>query len=254
MSNTTLDYIRDVQVYQNKNGYRFSVDALLLYSFVNLKRVSKIADLGAGSGIIGLLLAKKYPSASIMLIELQKSLAVLAKKNISLNDLEGRVNIANTDIKHLYSELEKSYVIHSQAGSYKSGLNESFDLVVSNPPFRKPKTGLLSEGDERAIARHELKLPLQDLIKAGSLLLKHHGRLCIIHLPERLAEIIDVMRRHGMEPKRLRFVHSNISSEAKMVLIEAVKGGKTGLKTERPLFIYNEDGSYTEEMERLYAT
>ncbi|MCL4456112.1 MAG: tRNA1(Val) (adenine(37)-N6)-methyltransferase [Nitrospirae bacterium] len=250
----TLDYIRDVQVYQNKNGYRFSVDALLLYSFVNLKRVSMIADLGAGSGIIGLLLAKKYPSASVMLIELQKSLAVLAEKNITLNNLKDRVSIANTDIKHLNAKLSESYVSRSQAGKYKSGLlPESFDLVVSNPPFRKPKTGLLSEGDERAIARHELKLPLQDLIKAGSLLLKHHGRLCIIHLPERLSEIIDVMRQHGMEPKRLRFVHSNISSEAKMALIEAVKGGRTGLKTERPLFIYNEDGSYTEEMEKLYA-
>lgn len=249
----TLDYIRDVQVYQNKNGYRFSVDALLLYSFVNLKRVSRIADLGAGSGIIGMLLAKKYPSASIMLIELQKSLAVLAEKNISLNDLGDRVNIANTDIKHLYAELSKSYINRSRTGSYKSELlPESFDLVVSNPPFRKPKTGLLSAGDERAIARHELMLPLPDLIKSASLLLKHHGRLCIIHLPERLAEIIDVMRQHDMEPKRLRFVHSNISSEAKMVLIETVKGGRTGLKTERPLFIYNEDGSYTEEMRDIY--
>jgi tRNA1Val (adenine37-N6)-methyltransferase len=250
----TLDYIRDIQIYQNKNGYRFSVDALLLYSFVNLQRVKKVADLGAGSGIIGLLLARKYPSASIMLIELQKSLAVLAKKNIGLNRLKERVSITNTDIKHLYAELEKSYVSRSQTGRYKSEiLPESFDLVVSNPPFRKPKTGLLSAGDERAIARHELKLPLHDLIRTSSLLLKHHGRLCIIHLPERLAEIITVMNHYEMEPKRLRFVHSKISSGAKMVLIEAVKGGRTGLKIERPLFIYNEDGSYTDEMKEAYG-
>ncbi|MCL5062491.1 MAG: tRNA1(Val) (adenine(37)-N6)-methyltransferase [Nitrospirae bacterium] len=240
----TLDTIRDIQIYQNKNGYRFSVDALLLFSFINLPRVKKIADLGAGSGIIGILLAKKYPHAEVTLIELQRSLARLAEKNVVLNKLKERVKVIRADLK----ELSKTRLFtHLPILPFTDS-----DLVVSNPPFRKVKTGRLSIGDEKAIARHEIKLSIKDLVKAGSTLLKHHGRLCIIHLPERLAEIMDAMKENNLEPKRLRFIHSSVSTEAKMVLIEAVKGGRPGLKTERPLFIYNEDGSYTDEMRDIY--
>lgn len=237
----TLDSIRDIRIYQNKNGYRFSVDALLIFSFINLPRVKKIADLGAGSGIIGILLAKKYPDAEVALIELQKSLARLAEKNIVLNNLDDRVKVVMADITSL-----------SQHSNTPTLQYSAFDLVVSNPPFRKMKTGRLSIGGEKAIARHEIKLSIKDLVKAGSSLLKHHGRLCIIHLPERLTEIMDVMKENNLETKRLRFIHSSVSTEAKMVLIEAVKGGHPGLKTERPFFIYNEDGSYTDEMRNIY--
>ncbi len=236
----TLDSIRDIRINQNKNGYRFSVDALLLFSFINLPRVKKIADLGAGSGIIGILLAKKYPNAEVTLIELQKSLAKLADKNVVLNNLDDRVKTVIADIKNLSS---------LSCYSITPTLHYStFDHVVSNSPFRKVKTGYLSIGDEKAIVRHEIKLSIKDMVKAGSTLLKHHGRLCIIHLPERLREIIDAIEKNNLEPKGLRFVYSSMYSEAKMVLIEAVKGGHPGLKTEKPFFIYNEDGSYTDEM------
>jgi tRNA1Val (adenine37-N6)-methyltransferase len=251
----TLDGLKEIKVYQHKDGYRFSIDALLLYSFINIKRVQNIADLGAGSGIIGLLLAKKYPSASVLLIELQKSLAALAKKSIALNKLQDRVNILNADLKHLCKELSESYVRHSQTGIYESQITpESFDLVVSNPPFRKPGSGKLSDGDERAIARHELMLPLHQLIKAVSILLKHHGRFCMIHLPERIADIIREMSLHCLEPKRIRFVHSYSDSPAKMVLIEAVKGGRASLKVESPLIVYNRDGSRTDEIMEMYES
>lgn len=241
----TLDSIKDIKVYQDKNGYRFSVDALLLYSFVNLPRAKNIADLGSGSGIIGILLAKKYHDTEVTLIEIQKSLARLAEKNIVLNKLDNRVKVVMADIKSLSSPPQhpNTPTLHCSA----------FDLVVSNPPFRRVKTGLLSVSNEKAIARHEIKLSIKDLAAAGAWLLKHHGRLCIIHLPERLTEIIDAMKDNNLEPKRLRFIHSNISSEAKMVLIEAVKGGRPGLKTEKPLLIYNEDGSYTDEMRDIYG-
>lgn len=242
----TLDFIRDVHIYQSKTGYRFSVDALLLYSFINLQRAKKIADLGAGSGIIGLLLAKKYPDSEVTLIELQKSLVKLAEKNTALNELEDRVHIINYDLKELTHN--SSLVTHASAPP----VGNCFDLVVSNPPFRRTRTGLVSNSDERAIARHEIKLSLQDLFNSASLLLKHHGRFCLIHLPERLAEIIRVMKGHSLEPKRLRSVHSSISTEAKMVLIEAVKGARSGMKIESPLVLYNEDGSYTKELEELY--
>jgi tRNA1Val (adenine37-N6)-methyltransferase len=242
---TTLDFLRDVKIHQNKKGYRFSVDALLLASFAERAAAGNIADLGAGSGIIGLLLARKCPGAKVMLIELQESLARLAEKNIVLNRLEERVGVIRMDIKSI-----------SPHNGFSSSILDrlSFDLVVSNPPYRRTRTGLINPHDEKAIARHEILLSLEDLAKAGAALLKHHGRLCIIHLPERLAEITSVMRDNALEVKRLRCVHSGLSTDASMLLIEAVKGGRTGMKIERPLIIYNADGSYTDEMLEYYGS
>lgn len=235
----TLDSIRDIKLYQSRNGYRFSVDALLLYSFVDIPRVKRIADLGAGSGIVGILLAKKYYDASVFLFELQENLAVLAEKNIALNSLEKRVKIIKTDIKE----------IDTRAFSCTC----FFDIVVSNPPFRKPKTGLISPGEEKAIARHEIRLGLPELVGAAINLLKSKGRFFLIYHPERLTELIDALRKEKMEVKRLRFVHSNFSSEAKMVLVEAVKGGRQGLKVERPFYIYDKNGAYSDEMREVYG-
>lgn len=237
---TTLDSIRDIKLYQQRYGYRFSVDALLLYSFVNLKRVSKIADLGAGSGIVGLLLAKKYPDAEVTLFEIQDSLVRLAEKNITLNSLEDRVRVTKTDIREI-----KTRHWSLVTGHY-------FDLIVSNPPFRGVKSGLISTGEEKAIARHEISLKLPELIDAVSYLSMAKGRFCIIYHPNRLLELIETMKKRGLEPKRLRFVHSNTSSEAKMTLLEAVNGGRSGMKVERPFYIYKKDGSYTDEMKGIY--
>lgn len=235
---TTLDSIRDVLVYQHKNGYRFSLDALLLFSFVSLKKVSRICDLGAGSGIIGLLLARRYPHALVTLVELQEGLYLLAERNIALNGLQGRVTAVKGDI----ADIPTNPLLAPHG---------AFDLVISNPPFRRPGTGLLSRGDERSIARHEIRLSIRTLITSASLLLRHHGRFCMIHLPERLPEIIKEMTGTGLEPKRLRLVHSTASSEAKMVLLEGVKGGRPGLSVEKPLCVYNEDGAYSAEIRAL---
>ena len=237
----TLDHIRDVKIYQPKDGYRFSVDALLLYSFVQMPLAQKIADLGAGSGIIGLLLAKKYPSAGVSLFELQDRLATVAEKNVVLNGLGKRVNVIQGDIREISAVTRPG----ADAGS--------FDMVVSNPPFRKERSGFVNPGEERAIARHEIKLKLPELIKAAHYLLKTKGRFFLIHHPGRLAELVSTLREKRIEVKRLRFVHSSASSEAKMVLVEALHGGRVGLKVERPLFIYDEKGAYTEEMLILYG-
>lgn len=237
----TLDSIRDLKLYQNKKGYRFSADAIILYSFVNLPKVQKIADIGAGSGIIGLLLAKKYCNSEVALIEVQDNLVKLAEKNAVLNQLEDRVKAINCDarkIKTICSPLLFSA--------------NSFDLVISNPPFRRQQTGLISPADEKAIARHEIKLTLIDLVAVSHHLLRSKGRLCIIYHPSRLAELIDTLRKKQMEPKRLRFVYPNIQSEAKMVLVEAVKNGRSEIKIEKPLFIYKKNGTHTDEMKRLY--
>jgi len=235
----TLDSIRDIKVFQSKKGYRFSVDALLLFSFVNLKKVKTIGDLGAGSGIVGILLAKKYPDAIVTLFEIQDSLVTLAQKNIALNDLEKRIKAKKIDIRRIQHAQESFISQHS------------FDLLVSNPPFRKLRSGRISEGEERAVARHEIKLKLHDLIEAAAYLLRTRGRFCMVYHPSRLLEVLDILKSKNLEPKRLRFVHSHVSSEAKMILLEAVKGGRAGLKVDKPLYIYNDDGSYTEEVMRL---
>ncbi len=236
----TLDSIRDIKLYQPRKGYRFSVDSLLLFDFVNLKNVRRIGDLGAGAGIVGILLAKRYPNAEITLFEIQASLAALAEKNITLNCLEERVKVIKTDIREIK-------LLHSSLVT-----PHSFDLLVSNPPFRRLRSGLISEEEEKAIARHEIKLMLHELIDAASYLIKEKGRFCMVYNPSRLSELMDILKKRDLEPKRLRFVHSHISSEAKMVLLEAAKGGKGGLKVDKPLFIYKEDGSYTDEVMEIY--
>jgi tRNA1Val (adenine37-N6)-methyltransferase len=235
----TLDSIQDIRLYQSKTGYRFSVDSLLLYDFVNLKKINNIADLGAGSGIIGILLAKKYPDANITLFELQDSLTRLAEENVVQNCLEDRVKIVRCDLRTL---------------STIPFTPRNYDLVVSNPPFRRIKSGLLNLKEEKAIARHEIKLRLNELVNAASFLLKAKGRFCIIYHPCRLSELIYTLKKREIEPKRLRFVHSNISSEAKMILLEAVKKGKGGMKVDKPLFIYKENGSYTDELRKIYKS
>jgi tRNA1Val (adenine37-N6)-methyltransferase len=235
----TLDHIRDVKIYQSKDGYRFSVDALLLYSFVNCLLGEKIADLGAGSGIIGLLLARKYPDADVFLFELQDSLSFVAEKNIALNSLGKRVRVIKGDVREIRTGFARA-----DAGS--------FDMVVSNPPFRKERSGLVNPAEEKAIARHEITLKLTELVSAAHYLLKSKGRLFLIHHPARLGELVSTLREKRMEIKRLRFVHSTSSTEAKMVLVEAIRGGRTGLKVEKPLIIYEENGDYTDEMLALY--
>ncbi len=234
----TLDSIRDIRLYQLKLGYRFSVDSLLLYSFINLKKVKTIADLGAGVGIVGMLLAKKYPKAKVMLFEIQESLTKLAEENVIQNCLEDRVKIITCDIRNLPSQ---------------TLMPGGFDLVVSNPPFRRLKSGRLNIEEEKAIARHEIKLRLNELVETVSYLLRIKGRFCVIYHPWRLSELIETLIRVDLEPKRLRFVHSHISSEAKMILLEAVKNGKAGLKVDRPLYIYEENGSYTKELQEIYT-
>lgn len=235
---TTLDSIRDINIYQPRDGYRFSVDALLLYSFVNVRTAEYIADIGAGSGIVGLLLAKKYISANVTLFEIQDSLAVLAEKNIAMNSLKERVKVIKTDIREIRTAPFFQAAVHS------------FDVAVSNPPFRKGSSGLINPEEGKAIARHEIKLKLPELVSAADYLLKPKGRFFFIYLPERLSEIFESLRRK-MEVKRLRFVHPDKNSGAKMVLVEAVKNTRKGLKIEQPLYIHNETGGYTDEMEGI---
>jgi tRNA1Val (adenine37-N6)-methyltransferase len=234
---TTLDTIGSIRLYQHRHGYRFSLDAVLLASFVNVPRVRRIADLGAGSGVVGLLLAEKYPSASITLVEVQRGLHELSARNISLNGLDDRVRALRHDIRAINAEVIPRV-----------------DVVVSNPPFRRPGSGRLSLGEERAVARHELLLTFGELAAAAKRTLGARGRFFLVHHPERVPEILDILGEEGFQPKRLRFVHGNAAAEARIVLLEAVRQGRAGMRVEPPLFVYEEDGkTYTEEVRSMYG-
>lgn len=217
----TLDTINNIRLYQRKKGYRYSVDALLLENFVCLKNVRHCIDLGAGSGIISLLLATRYSSAKITAVELQSALADVARKNITLNGLDEQIKLVQADIGKLGRAL----------------LAGKADLVVSNPPYRRIRSGRLNNEDERSIARHEILLTFKNLARAASRLLENNGSFCIVHNPDRLPEILNELSLARMEPKRLRMVHSKPQIEAKMFLLESVKAGRPGLKVEPPLFL-----------------
>lgn len=234
-SNETLDSIKDIRLFQARNGYRFSVDALLLENFISAKRLENGIELGTGSGIISILLSKRIKGSRITAVEIQKSLAERAGRNISLNSLDDRIEILSKDIK----DLRKTF-----------STNE-FDYVFSNPPFRKPKTGLMSIYEEKAVARHEIEITLPDLISTASYLLKHSGKFYMIYHPFRLAELISLLRKSRLEPKRIRFVHSRTGEEAKMVLIEAVKGSGIWLKISPPLYLYEKGNKYSQELNSI---
>ncbi|MBI5739985.1 MAG: tRNA1(Val) (adenine(37)-N6)-methyltransferase [Nitrospirae bacterium] len=231
----TLDSIKDIKLFQAKDGYRFSIDALLLEYFISAKRLEKGIELGAGSGIISILLAKRLKHSGIIAVEIQKNLAERARRNVSLNDLEGRVEILEKDMK----DLKKIFAANS------------FDFVFTNPPFRKTETGRLSAYEERAVARHEIVITLPELVKTAARLLKHSGKFFMIYHPFRLAELISLLQKSRLEPKKIRFVHSKAGGEARMVLLEAVKGSGAWLKVSPPLYIYEADSGYTPELKEI---
>ncbi len=241
MDDLSLDSICGVRLYQRIEGYRFSLDSVLLAGFAGCSRgVRRLVDLGAGSGVVGLVLAMRYPWTEVLLVEIQEGLSALAQRNVELNQLRQRVQVLRADISSLLHDNHPD-------------LMEGFDAVLSNPPFRKPGTGRISPYGERAIARHEIRLTLTDLVSTSSALLKNRGRFFMVYHPCRFSEVINTMKGFFLEPKRVRFVHPDKNSGAAIVLIEAVKGGGVDLKVEKPLFIYEREGLYTEEMASFYS-
>ena len=237
----TLDSIKirdlEVQVYQSKTGYRFSLDALLLADFPDIRACKSILELGAGSGVVSLLLAKRYPKAKVLGVEIQERLHARAVRNADVNGLSDRVKFLHIDLTRIAKTLPHG----------------AYDMVVSNPPFRKPTSGKISPDDERAVARHELTAGLREIVRAASAMLRFGGRLCMVYHPDRLAELFKRMSESGLEPKRLLFIHSHTDDPARMVLVEAVKGSATGLKILPPLFIYESHNTYTAKMREFYG-
>jgi tRNA1Val (adenine37-N6)-methyltransferase len=239
MSEDTLDTLIDgkLRLYQSRTGYRFSLDALLLAHFVTIKRCDRIVDLGAGNGPIALLLSHLHPLASLTGLEVQPAMAERAKRSVALNRLDDRVAIVAGDLREIGSIFTPS----------------SFDVVVSNPPFRKPSSGRISANREKQLARHEIKGGLTDFLAAAAYLLRPKGRLALIYAAERAVELLVSLRRAGLEPKRLRWVHSFAVDGALLVLVEAVKGGRSGIEVEPPLVIYRKGKEYSAEVAKIVA-
>ena len=226
---------KGLKIIQNTNGFCFGVDSVLLTEFAkDMKKNKTIVDLGTGTGIIGILLSKKVEASKVIGIEIQKDVAEMASRSVELNNLQNTMQILNEDVKNL--SLEKN----------------SFDYVVTNPPYKKVGTGIINKEDKQIISRHETTVNLDEWIKVASNLLKDNGAIYMVHRPERLNEIIENLRKYRLEPKRIRFVYPKISKDANLVLIKAVKYANSFLKVEKPLIIYNEDGSYTDEILKIY--
>ena len=225
-------------IIQNTDMFNFSLDSVLLPNFVTInKNIQNILDIWCGNWPIPLILSTKT-DAHITGVEIQKDVFALAVESVKINNLENRIDIINADINELYKNLE----------------TESFDIITCNPPFFKvSKDSNLNESEYKTIARHEVKLNLEDIMKISRKLLKNNGVLGIVHRPERLVDIIELMRKNNIEPKKIRLVYPKKDKEANILLIEGTKNGNPGLKILPPLYSHDEDGRYTEEIQKFFV-
>jgi len=225
----------DLQLLQPRSGYRYSLDALLLSRFcAPVKAEGKVIDLGAGCGIIGLVLARISPVDTVVEVENNPEMAALAERNIQHNALEERVSVLAEDVINLRKVLPDS----------------TFDLVVSNPPFRTQCSGKTSPRAGRDAARHETTAGLADFLAAAKYLVKPSGRICFIQLPSRLPEFMALAEGLKLSVLRLRMVHNNALSPACMFMAELAKGRRSAPIVESPLFVHNLSGEYKEEVWR----
>ena len=225
-----------IRITQDRTGYRFSIDAVLLAYFADPRSGDKVLDLGTGCGIIPLILAYRQPQIAIYGVEVQTELSELAVFNVRENQLEDRITVLSTDMKLIDPSMTAGPV----------------DLVVCNPPFRKQGSGRINPDAQRAVARHEITVTLDDIIQTSQRMLRTAGRLVLIYTAGRLTDILCRMRTDGIEPKFLRMIHSRQDSEAALILIEGVKGGRPDLKIAPPLIIYDKRNHYTDEVESMF--
>ncbi len=223
-------------VRQPKDGYRYSIDAILLADFMRCKDGQTILELGVGCGIISLILAFRYPALKIFGLEIQDQLARIATENVRENHLDERVSILHQDLKNLKLQQVPEQVQH----------------VVCNPPYRRIHSGRINPHQEKAGARHEIFAGLADFVDAAARMLQLSGSLTTVYPAPRLVDMVAHMRRANLEPKRLRMVHSKMGDPARLVLVTGVKGGRPGLEVEPPLVIYQDDGDYTREVARKF--
>lgn len=231
-----LEY-KGLKMIQNKEGFCFGIDSILLSDFArNIRKGTKVLDLGTGTGIIATLLCEKTELSEITGIEVQEEVYDMAKRSIQLNHLEDRFKIIQDNILNLNKYFEKN----------------TFDAIVTNPPYKKKETGIQNEDTRKLISRHEIEASIEDFVKISKEMLKDKGEFYIVYRPERLVDLLSIMRKNKIEPKKIRFVYSNIQAVSKLVLVQGVKNAKPFLKLEPNLYIYDEKGNYTDEILKIY--
>ena len=241
--NTNLESIipllnKNLKIIQRSDYFNFSIDSLLISEFVNIqKNTKKILDLGTGNAAIPLFLSKKT-SARIYGIEIQEISYNLALKNININNLNDQI-----------------YIIYDNMKNYLKYFNkEFFDIIISNPPFFKinENVNFLNNLEQLSIARHEVEIDLDELIKISSELVKDRGYFYLVHRADRLSEILNILQKYKFEAKKIKFCYTTKYKNAKIVLIEAIKNGKSGLTILPPLIINKENGEYTDEVLKMF--
>jgi tRNA1Val (adenine37-N6)-methyltransferase len=239
MNDETLDTIfgGKLRLFQSRSGYRFSLDALLLGHFITLRKRDRVIDFGTGNGIIPLVLARLHSQVSITGVEFQPAMAERATRNVELNGLESRIRIQQGDVRRVDGVAPPA----------------SFDVAVSNPPYRRLGSGRISANDEKQISRHEIHGELEDFLGAAAYLLRTKGRISLIYLPERAVDLLSSMRRRRLEPKRLRMVHSRPDTAASLLLVEGIKDGRAGMEILPPLIVYRRNKRYSEEVAAMIA-
>ncbi len=225
-----------IQIKQNKYGYRFSIDAVILAHHANPKPGDKVLDLGTGCGVIPLILLYRYADLKVYGIEIQKDLFHLASLNVQENSMDEHIRILYNDIKSIKQSMTDGPV----------------DLIVCNPPYRRVHSGRINPNQERAIARHEIKMTLADVVKVASSMLRTMGKIILIYPAERITDVFTQLRRSHIEPKSLCTIHSKKNTDAKLIIVEGVQGGGPGIKIAPPLIIYNEDGTYNDRVDRMF--
>lgn len=224
-----------LQIRQRTDGYRFSIDAVLLASSVCPKAGQTLIDLGTGCGIIPLILGFRHANIRMHAVEIQTDLAELASFNIRRNRMQDRVEVVLGDLRSLNAERFGGPV----------------DWVVSNPPYRSPNSGRINPDSQRALARHEINVTMGGLVEAARRLLRAGGQFLTVYPAERLVELLTTMQAGGIAPKWLQTVHSQFGEPAKLVLVRGVKGGRNGLFVEAPIYIYSKEGVFSREVEQM---
>lgn len=235
----TLDdlQLNGIHVIQKKEGFRFGVDAVLLANFANVKKRFNVIDLCSGTGIVPFIVAGKTEASNITGIEIQEEMVEMADRSVKFNKLEERVKFMCEDLKNIEAlkKLPKA------------------DVVTVNPPYKLANSGIVNPSDKMAIARHEVCCNLEDVIIACRTLLKDNKRMYMVHRPDRLADIITLMRKHKIEPKRIQMVHPNTKKAPNIVLIEGQRDGGAFLKWEPPIYVYDDNGGYSDQIEKIYG-
>lgn len=225
------------KIIQDKNDFCFGMDAVLLSRFARVKPGEQVLDMCTGSGIVPILMKASNPEGHYTGLEIQEKSALMAQRSVSYNQLEDSIEIVTGDVK--------------EAATRFGGA--SFDVVTCNPPYMTGSHGLLSAHGPKAIARHEILCTLEDVIEQAAKVLKGKGRFYMVHRPFRLAEIMGLLSKYKLEPKRMRLVYPFVDKEPNMVLIEGLAGGRPRITVEKPLIVYEKPGVYTESIQELYA-